>query len=150
MPFCNNCGTQVDEVSRFCVNCGQPLNNQPNYTQPQQNYQYPPYQPPQYNPYARPIRPKTPGKGIGIAAMIVGIASLLYGALFLLVTAAGGGGGDDMLPAVFMLMPTSILAICFANASLKQGFQNGISKSGLTTGIIALVCYVLSFLANID
>ena len=31
-----------------------------------------------------------------------------------------------------------------------EGFQNGISKSGLTTGIIALVCYVLSFLANID
>ena len=146
MPFCNNCGTPVDDNSRFCTNCGQVLNNQPQYNNPYQ-------QPPQYNPYQpyqRPIRPKTPGKGIGIAAMIVGIASLLYGALFLLVTAAGGGGGDDMLPAVFMLMPTSILAICFANASLKQGFQNGISKSGLTTGIIALVCYVLSFLANID
>ena len=148
MPFCNNCGTQVDEVSRFCVNCGQPLNNQPNYTQPQQNYRYPPYQPPQYNPYARPIRPKTPGKGIGIAAMIMGIASLVYGVLYLLIIAAGAGMGE-MLPAIILLAPTSILAICFANSSLKQGFQSGISRAGLITGIIALVCYVLAFLGNI-
>ena len=149
MPYCNNCGTQVDEVSKFCVNCGQPLNNQPNYIQPQPNYQYPPYQPPQYNPYAGPIRPKTPGKGIGIAAMILGIVSLIYGAIFFMITISGSGM-DDMLPAIVLIAPTSILAICFANASLKQGFQNGISKSGITTGIIALVCYVLSFLANID
>ena len=144
MPFCNNCGTPVDENSRFCTNCGQPINSQPQY-----NNQY--QQPPQYNPYQpyqRPIRPKTPGKGIGIAAMIIGIVSLLYGALFFLVTVAEGGG-DEMLPAVIMLAPASILAICFANAALKQGFVNGISKAGLTTGIIALVCYSISFLGCI-
>ena len=148
MPYCNNCGTQVDEVSKFCVNCGQPLNNHPNYTQPQQNYQYPPYQPPQYNPYVRPIRPRTPGKGIGIAAMILGIVALIYGALFFFITIAGAGM-DDMLPAIVLIAPTSILAICFANSSLKQGFQSGVSRSGIITGIIALVCYVISFFGNI-
>lgn len=67
--FCSNCGTKNDDGTRFCMECGMPLNvpqaedaaqaapQQPQYQVPQ--YQAPQYQQPQYQPQyqqAAPVR----------------------------------------------------------------------------------------------
>lgn len=53
---------------------------QPQYQQyPQQSYQQPPYQQPQYQPQPQYPAPEDPGKGMGIASMVLGIIGLCTG-----------------------------------------------------------------------
>lgn len=39
MAYCNNCGSQIPNGSRFCPNCGAPMGG--GYQQPQYQYQQP-------------------------------------------------------------------------------------------------------------
>ena len=58
MAFCRNCGTQYIDGSVACPRCGAPTGMQP---------------PMPYMPY---VKPKVPGKGFGITAMVLGIVGL--------------------------------------------------------------------------
>ena len=63
--FCTNCGNELNENAVFCVKCGVATNN-----------------------VVTPvIKPKQPGKGLGIASMILGILATFYSicALFIFV-----------------------------------------------------------------
>jgi len=60
--ICNNCGTQSDGSTKFCVQCGSTLTplNQP-HQQPQYS-DYPPQQPTPPSPYASPQQPASYGQ----------------------------------------------------------------------------------------
>ena len=133
--FCTNCGKEMAENSNFCTGCGASLNNnnseqapvneQPyGYAQqpPIQNQQYPYNQPPMYPQPRTPV----PGKGLGIAAMVLGICSF-----FILG-----------IPCAITGLVLAILAMKKAN---EVGRTNGFAVAGLVCSIVALAIFVIAY-----
>lgn len=102
-----------------------PQNQQPQY--PQQSYQPPQYQQPQYQPQYPNQNPEDPGKGMGIASMVLGIIGLCTGWCW---------GVGAILGIIGI-----VLAIMSGNKSKQVGLkQNGLAIAGLVCSIIAVVC----------
>ena len=79
--FCVNCGSPLNDDARFCTNCGHPVGqaNQPSNTYSNNNYQQQPYaQQQSYAPYQPPKKKWTPGKIILIVALVL-IAGAVFG-----------------------------------------------------------------------
>lgn len=80
--FCVNCGAPLEEDSRFCTSCGHPVGQatQPSNTYSNNNnYQQQPYaQQQSYAPYQPPKKKWTPGKIILIVALVL-IAGAVFG-----------------------------------------------------------------------
>ena len=79
--FCKACGTEIAEGMKFCRNCGTAVAEPPvtpppaaPFT-PQQPYPPYPYGQPPYYVVQKPVRP---GRGFGIAAMVLGIIGVVY------------------------------------------------------------------------
>ena len=147
MAFCRNCGVQIGDTDPFCRQCGMPSVK---------------------NPYAGygggtvvMVKPKVPGRGFGITAMILGIIGLAFGfgyMLFLpsyieLLDALGAFSYTErsmvvmtLIVSVVVYMPVPVLSLCFAPVAMKRGYKNGISKSGLITGAIGLLCYLITII----
>jgi len=142
MATCNNCGHTMDDVAVFCPQCGMRNGQQaPGYGQPVYN------QPMYYG------RPKIPGRGFGIAGMVLGIVGLFYSFYFLVFCARISeyayldfNNGFGFLVAVLMFASMSVMAVCFSYAAQKRGYENGIRRSGLILGIIGGALYLLSIL----
>ena len=140
---CNHCGQELLPGAKFCNHCGQPVPVEQPQPQPQVQEQaqfQPQQQGPQgnfnsnYNPgfngsMPPPQQPgkQVPGHGLGIAAMIVGIASLAF------LSLAGAIVG-------------LILSIKATNQAKEAGVVNNMAKAGLVCSIIGLV---LSFIFTI-
>ena len=112
--FCNKCGANLPDGTRTCTNCGADLAGQA-----QPVYQQPVYQQPVYQQ-----QPVDPGKGLGIAAMVLGIISLLcfpyiLGTLGIILGAVG------------------------LNKSKAVGMKNGMAVAGIVLGIIGIALWVL-------
>ena len=147
--ICNNCGTQNDDSSKFCIGCGSDLTAQapqnPYETaqapQAPQNpyetaqtpptYQAPvdPYQPPMQTPYQQPVQspygaPVVPGKGLAIAAMILGIVSLALFCLWYLAIPCGIVG--------------LVLGAIAHNKAKAVGMKSGMATAGIVCSAIAL------------
>ena len=140
---CIHCGQELIPNAKFCNNCGQPVpvqqpQSQPQ-PQPQSQYQA---QPGYYNPYngamppPTPVQPQpqpkksVPGKGLGIAGMIVGIASLVYSVFFYLAA-----------------IPAAITSLILSSISLNKAKQAGMTNKMPVTGIVcSIIALVLSFL----
>ena len=144
--FCKNCGAQLSEGAAFCPNCGtavvkevaepvyqQPAEpQQPVYRQPaepqQPVYQQPVYQQPVYQPVVNGAPRSNPGKGMGIAALIMGIVSCCFfwipyfNIICLMMSIAG-----------------MILSIVGLKKSKSAGASAGISVAGLVLSIVGLV-----------
>lgn len=144
--FCKNCGAQLSEGAAFCPNCGtavvkevaepvyqQPAEpQQPVYRQPaepqQPVYQQPVYQQPVYQPVVNGAPRSNPGKGMGIAALIMGIVSCCFfwipyfNIICLMMSIAG-----------------MILSIVGLKKSKSAGASAGVSVAGLVLSIIGLV-----------
>lgn len=151
--FCKNCGAQLSEGAAFCPNCGtavvkevaepvyqQPAEpQQPVYRQPaepqQPVYQQPVYQQPVYQPVVNGAPRSNPGKGMGIAALIMGIVSCCFfwipyfNIICLMMSIAG-----------------MILSIIGLKKSKSAGASAGISVAGLVLSIIGLVLSSISCL----
>ena len=151
--FCKNCGAQLSEGAAFCPNCGtavvkevaepvyqQPAEpQQPVYSQPaepqQPVYQQPVYQQPVYQPVVNGAPRSNPGKGMGIAALIMGIVSCCFfwipyfNIICLMMSIAG-----------------MILSIIGLKKSKSAGASAGISVAGLVLSIIGLVLSSISCL----
>lgn len=98
------------------------MNNYPQDPQNQQNPQQ--YQQPQYQQYPAP---EDPGRGMGIASMVLGIIGLCTGWCW---------GVGAVLGIVGI-----VLAIMSGNKSKQVGLkQNGLAITGLVCSIIAVVC----------
>ena len=155
MAFCPKCGAAQNEGMIFCANCGarleQPVatGQQPN-NQPNQPPFVPPYQMP-YQPQYIFVKPKVPGKGLGIASMVLGIIGLVYSFTALM---AGMDYIDSShqsstnlignLVLVIMLASMSIMGVAFSTSAKNKGYKTGISTAGLVTGTIGLIIYVVS------
>lgn len=142
MPYCRNCGTEIDAAVRFCPACGtntQIIQPAPVAAQP-----------------VVYVKPKVPGRGFGISSMVVSIIGLFYAVTTL-------SGTIEMLDSVYwfdeMLIGTllgilliaslSIMAIPFSLAARKRGYINGISSSGLVMGVLGTIFWVLQMGAMI-
>lgn len=132
--FCNQCGVPNPDNANNCVNCGAPLNNQqnaqpnfqqPNYQQPnfqQPNFQQPNFQQPMYG--MPPVPPTIPGKGLGIAGMVLGIISLVFFCYW------------------FLAIPAAIIGVALSGVGYSKakavGMKNSMAVAGITCSSIAL------------
>ena len=175
MAICTNCGANVEEGKNFCMACGTPVAQaqapaqapyQPPYQPPvQQPYQPPvqPYGQPPVQPYGQPpvqpygqvpmyVKPKIPGKGLGITALVLGIIGLVYGFYCLIASIEIANSyflssaADEMIPGIIVFMVLGILATAFGGVGISKGYKNGVSTSGLVMGIISVVLYVISII----
>lgn len=171
--YCILCGQENPANAAFCNQCGAPLKKpgeQPMEQPVQQAYQQPyrqPYQQPYqlpYQPYQQPYgypnqppvayaQPKIPGRGFGIAAMVLGIIGLIYAFAFL------GGAVEELeyyqeymyyeadyydigfsdIMGLIMISAMPVLGIIFGLCARRRGYRNGVSTSGLVLGTIGMV-----------
>ena len=148
--ICQNCGATISDGTVFCEHCGaqvsaaapqQPVYQQPVYQQPQQPvYQQPVYQQPQQPVYQQPAyqkAPSVPGKGLGIASMVIGIVALALGICL---------GWVGVI--------ASIVAIAMGGVGLNKakavGAKNGMAVAGLVCSIIALAFDIIWIVAIAD
>ncbi len=111
MKFCPKCGTQNDDNNIHCVNCGEQLAVMQAIF-PQAVYQ-------------QPYRcPPVPGKGLGIASMVLGILSILF-------------WGSILLP-----IPCAIVGIILGTISLKKAKQVGTTNGMAVAGIVCSIVTV--------
>ncbi len=151
--FCTNCGNFNPDGTQNCSSCGAPLTqsqrfvtqNQGNVIGQQTNYQ--PYEPQQFYGQAagnqvpvfqQPDSQGVPGKGAGIASLILGIISL---ASFCI----------PVFPAVVALVGM-ILGIVSVSKAGKAGKKCGVGIAGLICSIIGLLIggiYILGLIGAI-
>ncbi len=110
--FCPNCGTPAEEGQSSCANCGAALTVQA--------------------PQPVVAVPKSsPGKGFGIASMVLGIVSLV------------------LFCVVYVAIPCAIVGIVLGAVSIlkakKVGASCGMGIAGLVCSIIALAILVAIF-----
>ncbi len=156
-----------DEQFPENVNQEVPSNRQPGPV-------YPGAQPAYYPVYTRP---KVPGKGLGITSMVLGIIGIVYsGLLFLIglqavlysyinashlgiyeslqrimVNLFGSDNMENLIAFIFTSAVFTVLACVFAIGSLKRGYRNKISKSGLVLSSIscALIAIFVVFIGYV-
>ena len=134
---CKNCGSYNDDSSKFCIGCGNVLNEQQNaygqdsynqenfnqgYSNPNDIYTPPVYRG-DYNQYP-PVNQgnaTVPGKGLAIAGMVCGIVSIVLCSLF--------------IPA--------ILGIIFGGVAKSQGYKGGEATAGIVCGVVSLALIVV-------
>ena len=110
--FCKNCGTECSN-SAFCPNCG---------TKVEEITQVPP---------ESTMEIENPGKGKGIASMILGIASLVL---------VLGGSCPFFFPfALASAIVSAVLSRVSLNASAEAGFTNGPAKAGKILSLIGII-----------
>ena len=134
MKTCPYCGNQNEDSVKFCVNCGASMADVASASQfapvKEEPTQSGSYEQPNINPYAyAPTAPvqtvdENPGKGCGIASLILGVLGVLPPFHFL----AGLIG--------------LILGIVGNSKSKKAGKSNGTSVAGIVLSVIALIVAV--------
>ncbi len=142
--FCPNCGSQNPDNAVSCATCGaqfapaqpaQPVYQQPAQPTYQQPVQQPVYQQPGYP--QQPVyaaKPSVPGKGLGIASMVVGIVSL---ALFC----------TGWVAIICAIVGVALGGIGLYKAK-QAGMKNGMAVAGLVCSVIALailLAYIIFF-----
>lgn len=162
--FCRNCGTELNSDTRFCPNCGTKVEaeiQQPATAPIAEDTaacQEPAVAPVETDtttsqePVAAPVVADTtvvqqpavdPGKGMGTAALVLGIVSLAVGILCSCLFACLGG---------FIPLVCGILGIVFgakaSSASKAAGFENKSAKVGLILSIIGIVMIVIFIIIN--
>lgn len=156
---CSVCGASVNDAT----NTAQPANTQPDYTQnnyqqptyPQNTYQQPAYQQPVYpqdgyqQPYQpanyQPIPPQPavndPGKGLGIASMVLGIVGFVFYCCL-----GGVTFGVTTLIAPICLLIGLILGIVGKSKSKTVGEKNAPAIAGIVLSAIPLALGLIAVL----
>lgn len=138
MAFCSNCGAQLSNDTCFCPTCGAQVGQAP----VQQQGYYPPMQPIY-------VKPKVPGRGLGIAGMVLGIIGLVYAFYAIVFTIQAldsywySSVFEDAIPAFLVFSVLSILAVSFGGAAKNKGYRCGVSSSGIAMGVIGLTLYLI-------
>lgn len=112
--FCNKCGANLPDGTTFCPNCGTPLANS--------GPVYPGYNPMQQPGYPAPVN--QPGKGLAVAALVMGILSFLC------------------FPVI-----TGALGIIFGGVAKSKGYQGGMATAGIVCGAIGIALWLLMLVA---
>lgn len=122
--FCRNCGTENSDTDNFCKNCGQPLGSgheqQEGTARDTQGAPEP--TPVQYSSFqAEPLVDTSKPSGVSVAAMILGIVSIVFCCLHIVAIACG------------------IVAIVLAKKEEQKGMGNGFTKAGFICGLIGAI-----------
>lgn len=124
--FCPNCGHPLPEGQRFCGNCGIAAVSAPAASHPSKEVYY--------------AKPKIPGRGLGIASMVLGIIGLVYSipcVVFACMPAYREPGMEGILSASVF----SLLSLIYSIAALCKKNKSGSTISGLLMGAIGLIVY---------
>ena len=102
------------------------------------------------------VKTKTPGRGLGIAAMVLGIIGLVYAlsgisALNDLMLYAPWVEDEviSFLATLIVIGVMPLLAVIFGICGRKKGYKNGVSMSGLIMGIIGLGLIIIEILVMV-
>lgn len=107
------------------------------------------------------VKAKTPGRGLGIASMVLGIIGLVYtfsgisslNQLALMYQEMEEMGleytSSTYLGTLIVIGVMPLLALIFGCCARKKGYKNGVSMSGLIMGIIGLVLILIEILVLI-
>ena len=145
--YCGRCGGELVEGNAYCPNCGAA-----------QNWGQPPVV--QYQPIMQEKK-GTPGLGFAITSMILGFVGLMYSSVMTLVLLLihdvfsygyrAEGMAFAMSFSTVIYAAPAVIAVCFAAASKKRGYNGGMRKTGLITGWVSIglcgLCILLSFAA---
>ena len=147
--FCSKCGNAVNETDNVCSQCGNVLNANaaPNPT---------PAQPTQIVV----SKPKVPGRGFGITAMVLGIISLVatiahFGSIMDVLTVDEifsswnvdiSGALQSIIPTLCIWIAGSILAVAFSFIAKSRNYKNKVSSSGMVLGIIAFIMSIVDLI----
>lgn len=174
MTKCPHCGIDVTTDADYCEGCGSRLTPPPYAQSEQAAYAQPPYQAPYQPPYQAPYtaqppyqspyqppyqpvyvveKPKIPGRGLGIASMVLGIVGVVYSFSLMIETFALSNVRffeDEFFS--FLLAPLlaiavfPILALSLGGVARQKGYRNGISTAGVALGAVAAVCIFVAFI----
>ena len=138
---CKVCGKEMPENANFCTECGATVTTVPTaHTEPA------------YDP-GTPI--KDPGKGFGIASLILGICGLVFSVSVLPLCCFGSWGALLILFSVPFCLACGIVGLVLGAMGQKKskavGLKNsltntGIALSGIATGLAGLLM-ILTILA---
>ncbi|MBQ3225858.1 MAG: DUF4190 domain-containing protein [Clostridia bacterium] len=128
--FCPKCGSMNEDTAVHCAQCGAQLQEEaaPATIPDLQVNQAPVYQAPAYKaPQAKPE-----GYGMGIAAMVLGIVSLVF------------------FCVVWLSIPCAIIGLILGvvamNKAKVQGVKNAMAVAGLVCSCISLAVLVIWFI----
>lgn len=144
--FCPYCNSEINDGLKFCPKCGSPVASA-SYQQPVQQYQDPyqqPYQqqyqqPPVFN--QAPVQPmqfyseqpqadnRVPGKGLGIASMVLGIIAFVFSCYLYLSLPLG--------------LTSLILGVVGRIKAKSADKKNGCATAGIICSILALAWVIL-------
>lgn len=179
--FCPYCGTEAEDKAMFCTECGKRLDVQEQQAQPvqyaqpvqpvqQQNY-YQPNNTQQYqqnpNYYAQPQQyqqkpaapPKKPGKGLGIASLVLGIFAIINSLILCILDMIGAAligatstddvsvsAGFSVVIAVFagFVAFLALLSLIFGIISIIKS-RRGPAIAGLIMASISILVCIISF-----
>lgn len=118
--FCTNCGNKIDENAIVCVKCGVPTDNYP-------------------------IKKKIPGRGLGIAGMVLGIIGTYYSVIYFIISfimfisQTYVENEAIMLAIIFNFWPIviGIVGLCLSIAAIKQN-KLKITMAGIILNIATL------------
>lgn len=112
MKNCIRCGAQLADGMQFCGNCGAQQTEQPVYQQPV--YQQPAHQ----------VSAKVPGRGMGVASMVLGIISLVFFCIW------------------YIAVPCAIVGVSLGGLSKSKANEVGAS-AGMANAGVACSCIAL-------
>lgn len=116
---CKNCGTYDDTGAKFCPNCGASITEQEAATVNTVAEPAAPAQNPVFN--SAPVQnAPLPGKGMAIAALVLGIVSFFC------------------FPII-----TGVLGIIFGGVAKSKGYTGGMATAGIVCGAIGLALWIL-------
>ncbi len=115
--FCQKCGCKNSDGASFCSHCGAPINAQ------KTQFQY------QHNVNFQTSAPRVPGKGMGIAAMVLGITACV------------------LCCYIYFALPCAIvglvLGILSRSKAKKAGLKNVCAIAGIACSAVALGLSIL-------
>ena len=138
MAFCQKCGTQIQDGISACPNCGAFVNIGINSSMGSQFY----------------LKPHIPGRGLGISGMVLGIIGLFLGFCFLMISvdfvnnAPSDIRDEDFFGVLAIYSVLSILGVSLGGAGRSKGYRNGVSTTGIITGIIGILVYLISIIVS--
>ncbi|MBQ4618026.1 MAG: zinc ribbon domain-containing protein [Clostridia bacterium] len=174
MTKCPYCGIDVAADADYCEGCGSRL-TPPTYAQSEQAaYVQPPYQAPYQPPYQAPYtaqppyqspyqppyqpvyvveKPKIPGRGLGIASMVLGIIGVVYSFSLMIETFTLSDMRffeeeffATLLGPILVFAVFPILALSFGGVARQRGYRNGVSTAGVALGAVAAVLIFLALI----